>query len=164
MSNDSRGLFLCVWVRWVNRPSSDGPAETVSVRTYRSGASGDNRGQSPLKHGPLKGLRPLKHPRSCFALRKSYLTHSPFCPSSFCQTGARRQVLGTFKTPFNVRQGAISAVGAREGTVQRPGRLDRVRQFGESFFCLACTSRLSSLWLSAIWLRTGASHGAPVHY
>ena len=30
-------------------PSSDGPAETVSVRTYRSGAAGDNRGQSPLK-------------------------------------------------------------------------------------------------------------------
>ena len=32
-----------------SRPSSDGPAETVSVRTYRSGAAGDNRGQSPLK-------------------------------------------------------------------------------------------------------------------
>jgi UDP-N-acetylmuramate dehydrogenase len=30
-------------------PSSDGLAEAVSVRTYRPGAAGDNRGQSPLK-------------------------------------------------------------------------------------------------------------------
>ena len=35
--------------------SSDRPAETVSVRTYRSGAAGDNRGQSPLKRAFVIG-------------------------------------------------------------------------------------------------------------
>ena len=57
---DAHALLCNLLDRYDESRSSERPAETVSDRTYRSGAAGDRRGQSPLTDGVRLWLMPQK--------------------------------------------------------------------------------------------------------